>query len=320
MTTTETAALPELDLHAGEVVEVRPPEEILATLDADGKLDGLPFMPEMLQFCGRRFRVSARAHKACDTINKTGCRSMNAAVHLENLRCDGAAHGGCQANCLLYWKEAWLKRAKALDAPNSTPAAETMQLIQLQAATRRRDDPGAFACQATEMFTATAPLNPRDPRQYVQDLTYGNVRPGRFVKYMALAIFNAMQRWRGGRTFPVVGGKLSKTPKGTLDLRVGELVRVKSREEIVATLDTRDSNRGLYFDKELFPYCGQTFRVAARVEKIVNERTGQLMHFGSDCIALEGVVCKGNYSDRRLFCPRAIIPYWRELWLERVEQ
>ena len=35
-------------LRKGDLVEVRSEEEILRTLDADGKLDGLPFMPEML--------------------------------------------------------------------------------------------------------------------------------------------------------------------------------------------------------------------------------------------------------------------------------
>ena len=29
---------------------------------------------------------------------------------LEDLRCDGSAHDGCQAECRVFWKEAWLKR------------------------------------------------------------------------------------------------------------------------------------------------------------------------------------------------------------------
>ena len=41
--------------RAGDRVLVRSPEEILATLDADGTLDGLPFMPEMLDWCGKPF-------------------------------------------------------------------------------------------------------------------------------------------------------------------------------------------------------------------------------------------------------------------------
>src|SRR5688572_19632351 len=101
----------QLDLRIGELVEVRSEREILATLDERGRLEALPFMPEMLQFAGKRFRVSKRAIKACDTIGNTGMYRMEHAVHLEGTRCDGQAHGGCQAACLLYWKEAWLKRA-----------------------------------------------------------------------------------------------------------------------------------------------------------------------------------------------------------------
>ena len=55
-------------LQAGDWVEVRSKEEILRTLDKQGRLDGLPFMPQMFQYCGKRFRVFKRAHKTCDTI------------------------------------------------------------------------------------------------------------------------------------------------------------------------------------------------------------------------------------------------------------
>ena len=80
------------------------------TLDAGQALSGLVFMPEMLRFCGKRFRVFKVAHKTCDTIKSYTIRRMIHTVHLNELRCDGAAHAGCQAGCLLFWKEAWLKR------------------------------------------------------------------------------------------------------------------------------------------------------------------------------------------------------------------
>ena len=57
-----------LDLRPGDWVEVRSEQEILSTLDDGAALDGLVFMPEMLAFCGRRFRVYKRADKTCDTI------------------------------------------------------------------------------------------------------------------------------------------------------------------------------------------------------------------------------------------------------------
>ena len=41
-------------LRVGQVVEVRPAAEILATLDAEGATDALPFMPEMLRFAEAR--------------------------------------------------------------------------------------------------------------------------------------------------------------------------------------------------------------------------------------------------------------------------
>src|SRR6266545_2127769 len=95
--------------RADDLVEIRSKEEILASLDEHGCVDGVPFMPEMLRYCGQRVRVAAVAHKTCDTICSSGGRRLPSTVHLDGLRCDGSAHGGCQAECNLFWKDAWLK-------------------------------------------------------------------------------------------------------------------------------------------------------------------------------------------------------------------
>src|SRR5580765_5516779 len=91
----------------GDLVEVRSEAEILATLDEKGRLDKLPFMPEMLKFSGKRFRVARRALKTCVDDQET--RSLDGTVFLEEVRCDGASHNGCGRACLIFWKEAWLK-------------------------------------------------------------------------------------------------------------------------------------------------------------------------------------------------------------------
>src|SRR5262245_47713027 len=96
-----------LELRPGEWVEVRSEAEIFATLQDDGTLEEMPFLPEMLVHCGRRSQVFRRADKTCDTVPWTGLRSMERTVHLTTPRCDGSGHGGCQAGCLLFWKEAW---------------------------------------------------------------------------------------------------------------------------------------------------------------------------------------------------------------------
>ena len=66
-------------------------------------------------------------------------------------------------------------------------------------------------------------------------------------------------------------------------------------------------------------YCGGEYKVLRRVEKIIDEKTGKMMRMKNDCIILEGVVCTARYSHFRRLCPRAIYPYWREIWLKRVE-
>ena len=67
------------------------------------------------------------------------------------------------------------------------------------------------------------------------------------------------------------------------------------------------------------PYCGGTYRVRKRVAKIINERTGKMQEMSNPGIMLDSVVCKSRYSLCRMFCPRSIHSYWREIWLERVE-
>src|SRR3954447_9063859 len=97
-------------LRKGDVVEVRSAADILATLDDRGERDALPFMPEMVAMCGRRFTVAARAERICDTIAAAGVRAMEDTVVLERATCDGSGHGGCAAACLVYWKEDWLRK------------------------------------------------------------------------------------------------------------------------------------------------------------------------------------------------------------------
>jgi hypothetical protein len=330
-----------LNLKIGELVEVRSEQEILATLDERGRLDSLPFMPEMLQYCGQRMRVYKLAMKACDSISNTGMYRMERAVHLTGARCDGAAHGGCLAGCLLYWKEAWLKRVDASEpetapAPAAAPATEAPRCTRelLTAATRaeQQDDSGeeTFSCQATEMpRAASVHISAWDVRQYARDVSSGNAKALPMLRSLLIMTYNKYQKVskrvlprrlliNGGESFRFVSGTaMGKTPREVLDLQPGELVEIKSKEEILATLDESGHNRGLRFDVEELRYCGTRARVLRHVNRIVDEGTGKLIRLPNDCVILEGVVCPGDYHQ---YCPRSIYPFWREIWLRRVEE
>lgn len=328
-------------LRAGDVVTVRAKEEILAMLDADGKLEKLPFMPEMLEFCGRQFRIAAVAHKTCDPAHKTGGRRLENAVHLEGLRCSGAAHGGCQASCLLFWKTDWLKRVDD-DSQDSAKFQAGITEAELQSSTLAPSstaDKPVYSCQATCLFDATRPLKWWDVRQYVRDLTSRNVPFGRWSRLLVLswvraltrvgfayrlshAVYGFVHRLLIGRSPPEPGGGLlpsrAPTPVRALDLQPGEWVRVRTHHEIRETLTVDNKNRGMWFDDEQTVFCGSSHQVEQRVERIINEVTGEMMPMKTPCITLRGVQCRSMYSRDRLFCPRAITPYWREIWLERV--
>ena len=167
--------------RAGDLVEVKSAEEILATLDERGMMDGLPFMPEMLRYCGRQFRVDKVAHKTCDTIHYSGNRRMTNAVHLEGIRCDGSEHGGCQAACLMFWKEDWLRKPGQHESTRSAQTKCTVQSLR-QATQRAGDSPEdiRYVCQITQLPTATSRWAWWNPTQYVADVSSGN-HPARHV-------------------------------------------------------------------------------------------------------------------------------------------
>ena len=339
-----TATNPVFDLRAGDVVEVRSEEEILRTLDSSGMLDSLPFMPEMRQFCGKQFRVMKRADKVCDSVDwGKAQRRMRDAVHLEELRCNGAAHGGCQAGCLIHWKEAWLKRvddrsngsthvedAQRARAPQAEAAAVCTKETLVQA-TRRENTPDGeevFSCQATEMLRATSPMPWWMLGQYVRDVRSGNASVGRVLHSLLVALFNKFQKANarlaprltlihGARTYPFLDPKsMGEPPSSRLNLEPGDIVEVKSKEEIFETLDEGDKTRGLRFDAELLKYCGRRGRVSHLVDRIINEKTGTMHLIKTDAVIIEGFYCTGDYHR---VCPRGIYTWWRESWLKRVE-
>lgn len=341
---TRESAVPRLGLKAGEWVIVRSKQEILATLDSRSRLEGMPFQPEMLVYCGRRFRVGKVAHKTCDTVNKTGSRRVARAVHLEGLRCDGGAHGGCQAGCLLFWKEAWLQRADrpggAIPMPPGAAAA-CMEATVWASAAAPGSDPAAvdtvWSCQATALPEMTRPLRWWDARQYLMDIWTRNHSPGKVLKMLAfgsfrnllrlkvgqdllLRAYDGFQRLRSGRPYPHAKGTIPldrATPHAELGLKPGESVRVKSPEEIRATLNVQGRNRGMWFDQEMVKYCGNRYTVEMRVERLIDETTGKMLTMKYPCIQLQGVKCAGECTADRLGCPRGINAYWREIWLAR---
>jgi hypothetical protein len=314
-------------------VRVRSAAEIFSTLDEKGAYDGLPFMPTMLKFCGRTLPVGQRSDVTCAGVGEVW--RMRDTVHLKNVRCDGSAYDGCQAACLMFWKEAWLERVEKGTAAARGPATGELTPDEaayvedvLQPATKNPDNPEHYRCQATDIRQAATKLRLRDVDQFVDG--FKSWKAWKIIKGLPIEVFNLYQAWSyrnlpkwlrisSGRQYPFMTGPHNKgetPPSGQLNLQPGDLVRIKPMKEIVATLDKTNRHRGLSFDGELSRFCGKTARVKARINRIIEEQTGEMIEIKSDCIMLEDVYC---ISDYHRFCTRAIPSYWRELWLEKIE-
>jgi len=96
-----------------------------------------------------------------------------------------------------------------------------------------------------------------------------------------------------------------------LDLKPGELVRVRPEPEILATLDKCDQHKGLAWMPMMRDCCGKEFKVYKRVQKIVLESTGEIRKL-KNTVLLESAICNGIYG-----CDRSCFFFWKEAWLER---
>jgi len=144
-------------LRPGDLVEVLTAKEILSNLDNNGSLDGLPFMPEMVEFCGKRYRVFQRVVQATIDDEAQTLREFrnNDVVVLEGLRCSGLDHDGCQRGCMIFWKEAWLSK---FEDGEVLPGPIPSDVEELRGKIKTKVESGYYFCQSTKFYKATNPL------------------------------------------------------------------------------------------------------------------------------------------------------------------
>jgi hypothetical protein len=300
------------NLRPGDFVEVKSPGEILQTLDADGALDLLPFMPEMVDFCGERFRVAKRVVKTCYYGTSSGMRKFPAedVVLLEGLRCSGAAHDGCEKACNIFWREAWLRK---VDGPNPNQSVPDPESNGLRARLKTSIGPKTYFCQASEILNATRELSHWERfGKCVSEVRAGNCGVTEMAQRVSVWLF-----WRIRRVFfgAYAHGSQKATPVESLNLRIGELIEIKPLESIEKTLDEEAFNRGLFFTPAMGGLCGQQHRVESKPEKIIVDGTGEMRQL-RNTVFLEGSLC-GCSCVAFGGCPRGEFAYWREIWLRR---
>jgi hypothetical protein len=308
--------------RTGEKVDVRPAEEILRTLDSCGTLDRLPFMPEMLDSCGKSFHVRRQVFKTCVDGHPLRRFQDDDVVILDGPRCDGSAHDGCKHGCRIFWKKAWLRPA---GGDGTSADQSTASLESLRARLKSKTDAQHYFCQSTELYKATHGFpDAQKHRTFhlaLRALRSGDISPTDVTKMTFRWLW--LKLWRRADGDRWLRGTTQRTPTQSLGLQAGERVRVKSRAEIARTLDHRGRNRGLGICTEMQRCFGQEAEVDYRVDRLIEESTGKMREL-TDSVVLKNInnseslaeecLCYGQLGD----CPRGEIMYWREIWLERV--
>ena len=216
----------------------------------------------------------------------------------------------------MFWREAWLRPATDDERPErrdntyDDPAFARLEELTRRATTRPVDGPDrVFRCQATELLRASTPTPWWSPAFLLRELPCGNVGLGRFVRVIAGAVVDQVRR-RILRRSPVPQQRrpAERPATSARGLDVGERVRIRSREEIAATLDAAGKLRGLHFDfPEMTPYCGKEVPVLGRVDRFIDESSGRMVELRIGCLR------PGRMYVQRRSCGQAMVLPARDL-------
>ncbi len=149
---------------------------------------------------------------------------------------------------------------------------------------------------------------------------------------IGLRVLSALRRRLGGKGHAVGLNVASGPGVGTSEnipeesgteiapqiiLKPGDLVQIKSLDEIRMTLDDNDRCAGLQFMLGMQKYCGQEARVLKKVRTIFDERLWKMVKI-RDAYLLEKVTCNGRDVFDGEGCDRTCYYFWKSRWLRKI--
>jgi hypothetical protein len=295
----------------GNFVKVKSLEDIIKTLDKNSAFEKLPFMPEMLKYCGQTFQIQAKITKTCYEDNGLcfGEFAQNNVVSLKKIRCDGKSHSDCKRDCTIFWKTDWLEHVENGKIQFSTND-QIFENENHNLKTNSSQD--TFYCQMTELKKATIPINRiKEIKTILQDYKIGNYTFFDTVKNVIIPLYFKLKR----KLFFTISKNNLKTDTISIGLKSGERVRVKPMSKIINTLDSNGCNKGLAFTADMRRYCGKEFIVRERLDKMILGDSGKMISL-KNTVTLDGIISGCHYIMGG--CLKNEFVFWREIWLERV--
>lgn len=118
-------------------------------------------------------------------------------------------------------------------------------------------------------------------------------------------------RWQGTAPQQMKAKELAPA----IPFATGDLVRVRSHEEILSTLDPFKELKGCAFLPEMTKFCGTQQRVLKSMQVFLDERDYKVKKVRG-VILLDDVICNGTPAFGP--CDRCCFLFWREEWLEKI--
>ncbi|MBN1348942.1 hypothetical protein JXJ21_05995 [candidate division KSB1 bacterium] len=132
-----------------------------------------------------------------------------------------------------------------------------------------------------------------------------------FVKY----IRNIRRKMKLRKAKYLIKNDIQQTYKK--NLKPGDIVKVRSKEQIMKTLDKNNKHEGCSFMKEMWQYCGTNQTVLKKVEYFFDEGKNR-MRRTRRIVLLKGLHCSGEWPIFKQKCDRYCLFFWKEAWLEKI--
>ena len=102
-----------------------------------------------------------------------------------------------------------------------------------------------------------------------------------------------------------------------LDINPGDLVNVRSKDEIRDMLDDREKYKGCLFIDEMYEHCNKTYEVLKKIDYFFDEARQEICKC-KDTVVLEGVLCSGRQRLYSRSCDRNCFFFWHTAWLKKL--
>lgn len=177
-----------------------------------------------------------------------------------------------------------------------------------------KTNPKQTDCQLANVHSLDGPQIPVSFMKSIRLSVRKSLGPDR-VRKIKLKI-NHFLNW-----YARIRGQVTKPPQpvvhtSSMNLYAGDLVRVRSLDEIEATLNHWRQLKGCSFAPEMEPYCDTVQKVLKPVLQFVDERDLKIKKT-KGLVLLEGITCQGVSTIGP--CDRNCFYFWREEWLEKIE-